>query len=246
MRLNRVYVETPLAAGERAQLGGDAANHIARVLRLRVGDPLSLFDGRGGEYEARIAELRGSQVVADVGEHRAIERESKLELTLLQGIARGDRMDTIVQKATELGVTRIVPVVTERSVIKLARDTGHRKHAHWLAIAIAACEQCGRNRLPEVAQPQALADAARASTLSTQQRLMLAPGGTETLCSVASSAASIALLIGPEGGLSSVESEIAKRAGFIGCRVGPRILRTETASLAALAALQAIAGDFLA
>ena len=244
MRVSRVYVEAPLAAGERATLGGDAANHIARVLRSRVGDPLTLCDGRGGEYEARVMELHGATVIADVGGHRAVERESKLELILLQDIARGDRMDTIVQKATELGVTRIVPVMTERSVVKVSRETAHRKHAHWLAIAIAACEQCGRNRLPELAQPQTLADAVRASTLASQLRLMLSPGAPVTLLSAASGASSISLLIGPEGGLAPMEVEIATRAGYTGCSVGPRILRTETASLAALAALQAVSGDF--
>jgi 16S rRNA (uracil1498-N3)-methyltransferase len=244
MRVSRVYVETPLAAGERATLSGDAANHIARVLRARVGDPLTLFDGRGGEYDARIAEMQGAKIIAEVGTHHSIERESALEITLLQGVARGDRMDTIVQKATELGVTRIVPVTTERSVVKLTRETAHRKHAHWRAVAIAACEQCGRNRLPELAQPQMLSDAARSSTLSTQLRLMLAPGASSTLLAAAAKATSIALLIGPEGGLAPVEVDIATRAGFVACSVGPRILRTETASLAAIAALQAVAGDF--
>jgi 16S rRNA (uracil1498-N3)-methyltransferase len=240
-----VYVETPLAAGERALLEGDAANHIGRVLRARVGDELTLFDGRGGEYKARIAEFRGAKVVTDVGEHRTVERESNLEITLLQGIARGDRMDTIVQKATELGVTRIVPITAERSVVKLARDSSHRKHAHWLAIVISACEQCGRNVLPEIAQPQSLADAVRATTLATQRRLILAPGGSMSLPAALAGFTSIALLIGPEGGLSPPEVEIAERGGFLACRVGPRILRTETASLAAIAALQAVAGDFL-
>lgn len=246
MRLSRVYVDAALAAGERVSLEGNAANHIARVLRARVGDALMLFDGRGGEYDARIAELRGATVIAAVGAHHTVERESKLEITLLQGIARGDRMDTIIQKATELGVTRIVPVTTERSVVKLIRETAHRKHAHWRAIAVAACEQCGRNRLPEIAQPESLADTVRASTLSTQSRLMLAPGAAITLAAAAAKSISLALLIGPEGGLSAIEIEIAERAGFVACRVGPRILRTETASVAAIAALQAIAGDFLA
>jgi len=244
MRLSRVYVDAPLAAGDSTTLEGDAANHIARVLRARVGDALTLFDGRGGEYTARIAELRGAKVIAQVAEHLDVERESSLEITLLQGIARGDRMDTIVQKATELGVTRIVPLTAERSVVKISRDTAHRKHAHWRAVAIAACEQCGRNRLPEIAQPQTLADAVRAATLATQLRLMLAPGAATTLLSAASQAKSIALLIGPEGGLAPLEVEIAERAGFAACSVGPRILRTETASLAAVAALQAVAGDF--
>jgi 16S rRNA (uracil1498-N3)-methyltransferase len=244
MRPTRVHVDASLTPGEHTTLEGDAANHIAKVLRARVGDTLTLFDGRGGEYNARITEFKGARVIAQIGEHRPIERESRLAIALLQGIARGDRMDTIVQKATELGVTRIVPVMTERSVVKIVRDSAHRKHAHWRAIAIAACEQCGRNRLPEVAQPQTLADAVRASTLTSRLRLMLSPGASATLLAAATDATSIALLIGPEGGLTPLEVEIAGRAGFSACSVGPRILRTETASLAALAALQAIAGDF--
>lgn len=245
MRLSRVYVDAPLAAGKPAILAGDAANHIARVLRLRVGDPLILFDGRGGEYHARVGELQGAKVIIDVGEHHAIERESSLDITLLQGIARGDRMDAIVQKATELGVTRIVPVAAERSVVRLARETTHRKHAHWVAIVIAACEQCGRNRLPEVAQLQALAEAMRTEASSQRQCIMLAPDGKVALSAVAANEDPITLLVGPEGGLAPTEVELALQTGFTACRVGPRILRTETASLAAIAALQAIAGDFL-
>ncbi len=153
-------------------------------------------------------------------------------------------MDIIVQKATELGVTRIVPVITERSVVKLAPHTAHKKHAHWLAIAIAACEQCGRNRLPQIAQPQAISDATADDSIAGARRIMLVPGAEKTLASVATNATPMALLIGPEGGLTSVESDIALRASFTGCRIGPRILRTETASLAAIAALQAVAGDF--
>jgi 16S rRNA (uracil1498-N3)-methyltransferase len=244
VRVSRVFVTGPLATGERAAIGGDAANHIARVLRLRAGDPLTLFDGRGGEYEARIEALQGAKVVAEIGEHRPVERESALQITLLQGIARGDRMDTIVQKATELGVTRIVPVITERSVVKLAPHTAHRKHAHWLGIAVAACEQCGRNRVPELAQPQSVTEAARQESAPDARRITLQPGATATLASAAAGRAPITLLIGPEGGLSPVEAEAAARAGFIGCRIGPRILRTETASLAAIAALQALGGDF--
>lgn len=244
MRVSRVYVNGPLAARERTLITGDAANHIARVLRLRPKDTVVLFDGRGGEFEATLAEMQGAKVFADVGEHRPRERESNLDITLLQGIARGDRMDVIVQKATELGVTRIVPVITERSVVKLAPHTAHKKHAHWLAIAIAACEQCGRNRLPQIAQPQAISDATADDSIAGARRIMLVPGAEKTLASVATNATPMALLIGPEGGLTSVESDIALRASFTGCRIGPRILRTETASLAAIAALQAVAGDF--
>lgn len=244
MRVSRVYLNGPLAPGERTLITGDAANHISRVLRLRPNDPVVLFDGRGGEYAAKLAEVQGAKVLAEIGEHRAVERESKLDITLLQGIARGDRMDIIVQKSTELGVTRIVPVITERSVVKLAPHTAHKKHAHWLAIAIAACEQCGRNRLPEIAQPQSMSDAAADESLAGARRIMLVPGAEKTLASAVTGATPVALLIGPEGGLTAVETEIATRNGFMGCRIGPRILRTETASLAAIAALQVVAGDF--
>ena len=244
MRLNRVYVGAPLVTGAPAVLAGDAANHIGRVLRLRPGDPLLLFDGHGGEYSAKVNEIQGAKVIVQVGEHRAIERESKLHITLLQGIARGDRMDTIVQKATELGVARLVPVMTERSVVKLSSHNAHRKHAHWLAIAIAASEQCGRNRLVELTQPQTVADAISRECAPDSQCLMLEPDAASTLLAAAERVKSLTLLIGPEGGLSSLESETATRAGFTPGRLGPRILRTETASLAAIAALQAIAGDF--
>ena len=244
MRLNRVYVSAPLVSGAPAVLSGDAANHIGRVLRLRPGDPLTLFDGHGGEYAAKVNEIQGAKVIVQVGEHRAVERESKLHITLLQGIARGDRMDTIVQKATELGVARIVPVMTERSVVKLSSHNAHRKHAHWLAIAIAASEQCGRNRLVELTQPQTVADAISRECAPDSRCLMLEPDAASTLLTAAERVGSLTLLIGPEGGLSSLESDIATRAGFTPCRLGPRILRTETASLAAIAALQAIAGDF--
>lgn len=250
MRVSRVHVNAPLVSGAPAVLAGDAANHIARVLRLRPGDPLTLFDGRGGEYEARLSEVQGAKVIVQVGEHRDVERESALEITLLQGVARGDRMDTIVQKATELGVARIVPVLAERSVVKLNSHTSHRKHAHWLGIAIAACEQCGRNRVPEVAQPQSVADATSRECAPDDRCLMLVPGAPVTLAEGAGVASgqrpnAVTLLIGPEGGLAPAETELATRAGFVGCRIGPRILRTETASLAAIAALQAIAGDFV-
>lgn len=244
MRLNRVYVGAPLVIGSPAILAGDAANHIGRVLRLRPGDPLTLFDGRGGEYAAQVTDLQGAKVIVQVGDHRAVERESKLHITVLQGIARGDRMDTIVQKATELGVARLVPVMTERSVVKLSSHNAHRKHAHWLAIAIGACEQCGRNRLLELTQPQTVADAISRECSPDSRCVMLEPDAASTLHSAAQGAESLTLLIGPEGGLSSLETEIATRAGFTPCRLGPRILRTETASLAAIAALQAIAGDF--
>ena len=148
MRLTRVFVDAPLEPGTRITLEAGAASHVTRVLRLRTGDALTLFNGEGGEYAAGIDKTGGGAVTVAVGERRAEERESPLDLTLAQGISRGERMDFVVQKATELGVRQLVPLLTERSVVRLDAQQVHRKLNHWHAIAIAACEQSGRNRLP--------------------------------------------------------------------------------------------------
>ncbi len=241
MRLTRVYVEEPLAGRTDYLVRGAAASHIARVLRLKEGDLLTLFDGRGGEYGAQIQALHKEVVATKLQEQRAIERESPLHLTLAQGVSRGERMDLVVQKATELGVQRIVPVLTERSVVRLDEQRAGKKLQHWRAIAIAACEQCGRNRVPDVAAPMALhelfADIPPQST-----RVLLSPDGTLRASDLAKHA-TLAVLIGPEGGLTQAEAQGAVAAGFQKMRLGPRILRTETAALAALAALQHTCGD---
>jgi 16S rRNA (uracil1498-N3)-methyltransferase len=240
VRLTRVFVETPLAAGMTVSLTGDSGNHVARVLRLREGDALTLFDGRGGEYGARIGGMQRGGVRVEVGEHSAVERESPLELTLLQSIARGERMDLIVQKATELGATRIVAVAAERTVVRLDARQAERKAAHWRAIAVAACEQCGRNRVPAVDGPAELESAVRREAAL---KLLLDPLGRAPMARAGELARSIALLVGPEGGFTDLESELARRAGFEPRHMGPRVLRTETAAITALAALQATAGD---
>jgi 16S rRNA (uracil1498-N3)-methyltransferase len=208
---------------------------------LRDGDALTLFDGRGGEYDARITGFRKDAVQVEVREHRVVERESALDLTLAQGISRGERMDWVVQKATELGVRRIVPVLTERSVVRLDERQSERKLQHWRGIAIAACEQCGRNRVPEVASPSNFFEAIRASD-AHMTRLLLSPAATLRARDLPRPTA-ITLLIGPEGGLADDEEEAATRAGFKPVQLGPRILRTETAAIAALAALQHDFGD---
>jgi len=243
MRLTRIHVSTPLAANSDITLPAQAGEHLTRVLRLEAGAGFTLFDGRGGEYAAELAPRSGKQVRARVLAHSAVERESPLDITLLQGIARGERMDLIVQKSTELGVTRIVPVMTERSVVKVDAKQRARKLEHWQSIAISACEQCGRNRLPEVGDPVALGDAI-AALPAGNLRCLLAADGTEALATAARGVrAGIVLLIGPEGGLADNERQFARAHGFSAYRLGPRILRTETAGLAALATLQAIAGD---
>ncbi len=250
MPIPRVYVDLPLASGSEIELPEATANHAVRVLRLRAGAALTLFNGRGGEYAATLgATGPRSRVHARVGDHADVERESPLRLTLLQGIARGERMDLIVQKATELGVTRIVPLASERSVVRLDASTAARRLEHWRAIAIAACEQCGRNRPPlidAVASLERIADSVQALALDAVEaapRLLLEPGAATALVDVAPGLAAATLLIGPEGGLSERESALARRAGFTPYRLGPRILRTETAPLVALAALQLLAGD---
>ncbi len=241
MRLTRVYVEEPLSASGSHVIEGSAANHVARVLRLREGDALTLFDGRGGEYDARITGFRKDAVQIEVREHRAVERESALDLTLAQGVSRGERMDWVVQKATELGVRRIVPVLTERSVVRLDERQSERKLQHWRGIAIAACEQSGRNRVPEVAPPSNFFEAIRGSD-AQMTRLLLSPSASLRARDLPRPTA-ITLLIGPEGGLTDNEDEAALRAGFKPVQLGPRILRTETAAIAALAALQHDFGD---
>jgi 16S rRNA (uracil1498-N3)-methyltransferase len=244
MRLTRIFVEQKLIAGKGVGLPEQAGLHLTRVLRLDVGAPVTLFDGTGGEYEGTL-ERDGKKIWARVGAHSAIERESPLHVTLIQGVARGERMDLIVQKATELGVTRILPVFAERSVVKVDASKSARKLEHWRSIAVAACEQCGRNRVPEVAEPIALGDAVRALP-SGAARYLLAAGAKDSLAAAMQRDAGrpAVLMIGPEGGLADGERDFAIANGFTACAMGPRVLRTETAGLAALAIMQTVAGDF--
>ena len=243
MRLIRVFVEAAPSPGTHIEAGGAAAVHISRVLRLVAGDPVTVFNGDGHDYPARIASLRGSRVELEVLDRVAARPESPLKLLLVQGIARTERMDLIVQKATELGVTAIQPVVTARSVVKLDAKTTERKLAHWRGIVVAACEQCGRARLPEIAIPLPLPEWLARPAPESFRRLQLAVDSGDSLGAVAKGAVAIELLIGPEGGLDESEMNSAAGAGYRACSIGPRVLRTETAALAALAVLQAAAGD---
>jgi 16S rRNA (uracil1498-N3)-methyltransferase len=242
MRLTRVYVETPVSAGKRVVVNGSAANHIMRVLRLRSGDELTVFDGSGGEFAARIEEFRKEAVVVSVAERRALDRESPLSLTLAQGVSRGERMDWIIQKATELGASRIVPVFTKRSVVRLDEKQAERKLQHWRAITVAACEQCGRNRVPELVAPVDFFNVLPADT-SGATRILLSPTGDLRIDDLKEAGAGITVLIGPEGGLEDSEQEAALAAGFKAVRLGPRVLRTETAAIAALTIIQRYFGD---
>jgi 16S rRNA (uracil1498-N3)-methyltransferase len=253
MRLTRVYLAATVVAGKRLVIDGSAANHITRVLRLRSGDALTVFDGNGGEFGARIEEFRKDSVVVTVEEHRPLDRESPLSLTLAQGISRGERMDWVIQKATEIGTSRIVPLFTKRSMVRLDERQAERKLQHWRAIAVAACEQCGRNKVPELATPIDFFDVLPADS-SGATRILLSPTGDlriEDLPDLGRDVnpgvrPGITVLIGPEGGLEDVEQEAALAAGFKAVRLGPRVLRTETAAIAALTIIQHQFGDLQA
>jgi 16S rRNA (uracil1498-N3)-methyltransferase len=243
VRLTRVYTEGALAAGSELSLTGSAAAHVSRVLRLRAGDALTLFNGSGGESAGTILSSKGGTVTVAVGEAREPVRESPLRTILAQGVSRGERMDLTVQKATELGVSLILPVLTERSVVRLDAQQTARKLGHWRKIAVAACEQCGRNRLPEITAPVSLKEMLR-TDLKASTHLLLSPEATLRVAELPRPTSGVTVLIGPEGGLTDEEDESVRAAGFLAVRLGPRVLRTETAALAALALLQREFGDF--
>ena len=242
MRLIRVYVDAPLAPGAQVTLGGTAAAHVHKVLRLEPGDDLTLFNGDGSDYPAKVAALGRGTVEASVGGRAIARAESPLAVTLVQGIARAERMDLVVQKATELGVAAVIPVATARSVVKLDADARGRKREHWQGVAVAACEQCGRAKLPAIGEPRPLADVLAARP-AAGARLLLDPDAPLSLAAAARGEKSVEILVGPEGGLEEAERRAALDAGFRACRLGPRVLRSETAALAALAVLQSVAGD---
>lgn len=241
MRLTRSHVAMPLAVGSEVVLPEDATAHLVRVLRLQPGDACVLFNGDGHDYEARIVAAGKREARADVLSARRVDNEAPLRVTLLQGIARGEKMDWILQKATELGVARILPVDSERSEVKLDPARAQKRLAHWREVVVAACEQSGRAVVPDVLPPQALAQAA---PLREGHGLLLDPQGATSLATLGGQAFdACTLAIGPEGGWSPRDRGQLDAAGYEGVRLGPRILRTETAGIAAIAALQALRGD---
>ena len=258
MRLSRVFIDGALQSGSVVELARDTASHLAKVLRARSGDEIILFNGDGREYAGVIESVRGSRVSAAIGAVRSMDRESHFPITLVQCVPRGDRMDFIVQKATELGVARIVPVLSQRSVVRLDAGQAASKQAHWHAVAVSACEQCGRNRLPSVEVPRPLLSylGALAPTRTPAEflRLILEPdrdqqpqGGErafELIGPLPVAGAEIA--IGPEGGFAPEELDAFELSAFARIGLGPRVLRTETAAIAAIAVLQARFGDMSA
>jgi 16S rRNA (uracil1498-N3)-methyltransferase len=237
-----VYCESPLVAGTEVVLPASAANHVARVLRLRAGASVVAFDGRGRDFSCEIVAIEGDRVRVRVGGSTEGRRESPLAVTLVQAVSRGERMDLTLQKATELGVRAVAPVFSMRSVVRLDERQAAAKLRHWQAVVTSACEQCGRSVLPRVHAPldlvRYLAESPRDGL-----RLVPSPGAPESLAGLADVPERVELLVGPEGGFEESELLGAARAGFRPVRLGPRVLRTETAGIVALAVLQSLWGD---
>ena len=243
MRLTRCPVALPLHAGQTVTLPEEVANHLVRVMRLREGDGCVLFNGDGHDYAATLSSISKREVLVHIERAEQVNNESPLSITLLQGIARGEKMDLILQKATELGVTAIVPVNAERTEVKLDAARAEKRIAHWRSVIGSACGQSGRARIPALSAPQALATAA-AALPAQSLRLTLDPQGAHRLSALPPApAGGVVIAIGPEGGWSPRDRQQLADAGFQGLQLGPRILRTETAGLAAIAALQARLGD---
>ncbi len=239
----RFYCPANLAPGANIALPDNAAHHAARVLRMQTGDAVTLFNGDGTDYTAEITRINKAEVAAKIVSARVPHNESPLNVTLAQAISSGERMDYTLQKAVELGITRIQPLAAERSVVKLTGEKIERRREHWQNVVIAACEQSGRAVIPQVMPPTPYMN-----WLGQKEnhaiKLMLTPTATRTLHDLATPEGSICLLIGCEGGFSPAEQVAAENQGFTGIQLGKRILRTESAALAALAAIQTLWGDF--
>jgi len=232
----RFHCPLPLASGQVLALPPGPARHV-QVLRLQPGDALTLFNGEGGEFEARVTRMGRSEVEVELGAHQAIEREAARAVHLLCGITANERMDWLVEKATELGVASITPLLAERSVLKLKGERADKKRAHWQGVAVAAAEQCGRNRVPLLHAALDLSDWLSRPTAEGVRCMLSLAQGTRSLSPAAAGAAPLVVLSGPEGGLSPAEEALALSSGFVPVTLGSRVLRAETAPLAVLAAL---------
>jgi 16S rRNA (uracil1498-N3)-methyltransferase len=237
----RFHVDEALRAGGSCTLAEDAAHHAVHVLRVQAGDEVTLFNGRGGEYAARIASIKRLQVTLDVLEHRAVERESPLHVVLVQGISSGERMEFTIRKAVELGVAEIRPVLAAASVARPKGERAASRQVHWQRIAMSACEQCGRNRIPVVHPLASLPYRPE----GTRSNVLLSPRAEASFSRIVKGeTTAYTLAAGPEAGFDAREEAQFLDSGFVAARLGPRVLRTETAALAALAALNALQGDF--
>jgi len=244
MRIPRIYTDLSLCCDSSLVLDGNAARHLSSALRMKIGQEITLFNGQGGEYAAELTEVGKNKVSAKVIEYRDIDRESALKVHLAIGVSRGERMDLIVQKATELGATEITPLFTERTEVKLNGERLEKKVRHWQQIAISACEQCQRNQVPRINSPVTLDQWLSLSDQNTDEILkFVLHHRTEKRLSEHQAVNSICLLVGPEGGLGEREIAAAIEKGFQPLALGPRVLRTETAPLAAISIMQSLWGD---
>lgn len=241
--ITRLFVSGALINGAEVELDGNRSRYLGKVLRARVGDRLSIFNGDGPEWPATIQSIAKSKVVLKLGDGFDARTESALKTHLVQGISRGERMDFVIQKATELGVKRITPVLTEYGVVKLNGDRAEKRRGHWQKIAASACEQSGRTRIPLIDSPLPLNNWFGSKTEKVDTELILAPGAQTPLTQVTAPTTKVCILIGPEGGFSDIEYDDADAAGFTAVSLGSRVLRTETAALAALAVIQSAWGD---
>lgn len=246
MSTSRLFSPIQLRANAELSFGSEQARYVGRVLRLRPGDTLTVFDGSGGEYPATIGTITKQKLNLSVGEHISRSAESPLRIRLVQGVSRGERMDIVVQKATELGVQRISPVLTDFSVVKLEPDRAAKRRVHWQKIAQSACEQCRRNIVPAIDAPQSLLDWFGDNAGSDSLQLILRADARDSIPAIDMPGSDLTILIGPEGGFSEAEYERATVAGLRAVRLGPRIMRTETAALAAISIAQTTWGDYRA
>jgi len=240
---NRLFVSGALINGTEIEVEGDRARYLGKVLRARVGDPVSVFNGEGPEWPASITRISKTTVGLRLGDSFEAGTESPLKIHLIQGVSRGDRMDLVVQKATELGVKRITPVLTEYGVVKLNADRAEKRREHWQKIANSACEQSGRTRLPLIDTPLPMKNWFGAKPKNVDAELILVPGAVTCLADTPAPATKVCVLIGPEGGFSDSEYQDAEVSGFKAVSLGPRVLRTESAAIATLAVLQSLWGD---
>lgn len=241
MRIPRIYNKGELLTGSEYELDQQSAHHLSRVLRLKQDDPLILFNGEGGEYHAQL-KIVGKKAYAIIQQHLPVNRESSLNITLLQGISKGERMDLVIQKSIELGVNRIIPVICQRTVVNLKADRQEKKLKHWQGILINACEQSGRTAIPQLLPSIMFKDLPQQDL--TGLKLALDPHSKQSLQNLQPQNNQLSFLIGPEGGLTDEELMQSKTLGFEGIRLGPRVLRTETAAITALALSQTLWGDF--
>lgn len=244
MPRTRLHIAGTYAPETELELDADQAHYLSRVLRLRVDDKLSVFDGEGSEFAATISSIGKSRATLHIETLRPTKTETNLRVHLVQGISRGDRMDLVVQKATELGVKRVTPVLTEYGVVKLDAARAEKRRDHWQKIAVSACEQSGRVRLPLIDTPVTLKNWFGSKPSRVDAELILRPGAATPLTRIEAPETKVCILIGPEGGFSDIELKDAEVAGFQAVSLGPRVLRTETAAIATLAVLQSLWGDF--